>query len=118
MVQPIYRGAEIHETYCRCPSGTYGVDCTENLPNPCEYNDQQYFPASSTFSNNYFIECVWGIPYLFVCPDGLIWNQEITTCDWPQSYYEAYAPQQSAYAPQQTAYAPKQTAYAPQKPAY
>lgn len=81
MVEPIYEGQVITETYCRCPSGTYGLDCQENFVNPCVENGRQYH--QSMFGPNYFIECNWNIPYVFKCPRGLLWNQQIETCDWP-----------------------------------
>lgn len=97
-IQPIWQDVDISETYCRCPSGTYGFTCLENFENPCEGNDNQYFPASSGLSEAYFIECAWNIPYLFKCPESTIWAQEITTCNWidvPASVYAPYAPEQS-----------------------
>jgi hypothetical protein len=84
-IRPIWSDVEIVETYCRCPSGTYGFDCSENFVNPCADNDQQYYPADPLVSHHYFIECSWNVPYLFKCPADLVWVQEITTCAWDDS---------------------------------
>jgi len=83
--EPIHAGQTIVETYCRCPTGTYGIDCTENFVNPCMVNGGQYHPADASIGNRYFIECNWNTPYLFKCPSTLVWNQEIETCDWEYS---------------------------------
>lgn len=84
MVEPIHAGTEIMETYCRCPSGTYGLSCEENFFNPCQIEGATYHPADPSIGPHYFIECNWNTPYLFKCPAGLVWNQEIDTCDWQQ----------------------------------
>ena len=80
-VQAIYEGEQISETYCRCPTGTYGFTCTENFLNPCLDGATQYSPADSRVPPNYFIKCSWGIPYLNKCPAGTTqWSQELYTC--------------------------------------
>jgi hypothetical protein len=73
------------DLYCRCPDGSYGFSCTEGFVNPCLTEGVQYFSADSRLSNTYFIECNWGIPYLFKCPRPLVWNQDIKVCDWDSS---------------------------------
>ncbi len=78
------------ETYCRCPSGTYGFTCQENFNNPCAYNGGQYHPADPSVGPHYFIECNWNTPYLFKCPADLVWNQSLETCDWQHQAYDSY----------------------------
>ncbi len=86
MVEPIHgEGNVVIETYCRCPSGTYGLTCQENFINPCYYGSGQYHPADQSLGPKYFIECNWNTPYLFKCPASLIWNQLIESCDWTQA---------------------------------
>jgi len=80
-VQAIYEGDQISETYCRCPTGSYGFTCTENFGNPCLDGATQYSPADSRVPPNYFIKCSWGIPYLNKCAAGTShWSQELYTC--------------------------------------
>ncbi|CAF0884674.1 unnamed protein product [Brachionus calyciflorus] len=90
--EPIWEDDEITETYCRCPSGTYGLTCLEDFVNPCN-GVQTYHRADAQIKPNYFIECNGKIPYLMKCARGTKWNQDILTCDWnwsgPGSYGEA-----------------------------
>lgn len=107
------------ETYCRCPTGTYGYSCTENFQNPCYANGGQYHSADASLGPEYFLECNWNTPYLFKCPYNLIWNQMLETCDWKyqpaansytadannyQSAYEEAAPVVQVAAPVQGDY--------------
>lgn len=99
-IEPLFSGDDIVETYCRCPTGTYGFTCLENIYNPC-YNtnrEQQYHEADSSLSKQYFLECNWNIPYLFKCPSDLIWNQKIKSCDYPYTY----RPPEKKYEPSVT----------------
>jgi hypothetical protein len=76
---------DVIDLYCRCLDGSYGFSCTESFANPCLVEGVQYSSADFRLPNNYFIECNWGIPYLFLCPSPLVWNQEISVCDWDPS---------------------------------
>lgn len=82
--QPIYDGDEVLETYCRCSDGSYGFNCQEGFGNPC-VGDQQFFPAHPTLGPAYFIHCSWSLPYLKKCPQNLVWDQDLTTCNWPSA---------------------------------
>ena len=73
------------ETYCRCPNGSYGNTCKEDISNPCSYGGQTYYPADAVFGDRYYVQCNWDIPYVFKCPANLVWNQELLTCDWPMN---------------------------------
>ena len=84
VVEPIWEGDSITETYCRCPGGVYGFTCAEGFANPCQ-NGMQYSAADSRVPNNYFIECNGNIPYLIKCARGTAWNQRILTCDWDRA---------------------------------
>ncbi|XP_063217689.1 chitin-binding domain protein cbd-1-like [Bacillus rossius redtenbacheri] len=33
--------------------------------------------------NTSFYKCSWGVPHLFRCPLGLVFNDELKVCDWP-----------------------------------
>jgi hypothetical protein len=135
-VQPVWQGAEIIETYCRCPSGSYGFDCKEGFFNPCMLSTVTYTPADASLSRKYFIECASDLPYLFKCPGSLVWNQAILSCDWeftpvapgseldprtPTSYeeFKPEAPMMNTYsapaAPQMQTYS---APAAPRMPAY
>ena len=48
-------------TLCSDPNGLYAhpVDC------------QKYY------------QCAHGTPYEYTCPSGLLWNDNVKTCDWP-----------------------------------
>jgi len=79
--QPILEAGQVSETYCRCPSGTYGFTCAENFINPCADGVTQYAPADSRIPSNYFIQCSWGLPYLQKCAPGTdMWSQDLLTC--------------------------------------
>jgi len=79
--QPIYEGTQVSETYCRCPTGTYGFTCTENFNNPCLDGSIEFTAADSRVPSNYFLKCSWGIPYLNKCPSGTVrWSQELHAC--------------------------------------
>ncbi len=80
------------------------------LSNPCDYvNTQVYWPAEG-LPNNYFIKCEWEVPYLFKCPNYLVWNQEILTCDYPfkriapPTPYDNYANEERKYRAAVTSY--------------
>ncbi len=81
IVQAIWEGDKIKETYCRCPDGSYGYTCSENFINPCAAG-QQYHPADPRLPKNYFVICSWTTPYLLKCPAGTVWKQDIYLCDW------------------------------------
>lgn len=49
---------------------------------PDEGTASCYLPGSNA---NAYIECSNGTPSYFTCPSGLIWNQELESCDWPTS---------------------------------
>ncbi len=79
--QPIYESNQVTETYCRCPTGTYGFTCTENFENPCMDGSVEFTAADSRVPSNYFLKCSWGIPYLNKCPMGTVrWSQELHAC--------------------------------------
>ena len=65
---------------------SYNEEPREQMPeiqyNPCSYANTEVFHAAQGLSNNYFIHCDWEYPYLFKCPGGLVWNQEIQACDY------------------------------------
>ena len=65
---------------------SYNEEKREQMPeiqyNPCSYANTEVFHAAQGLSNNYFIHCDWEYPYLFKCPGGLVWNQEIQACDY------------------------------------
>ena len=84
-VVPIFDKTVIIETFCRCPSGTYGFTCEEGFLNPCTPNGAHLFPADSFIPVNYYLECKDNLPYLRKCPSDLVWNQKIPSCDWPHS---------------------------------
>jgi hypothetical protein len=79
--QPIYESNQVTETYCRCPTGSYGFTCTENFNNPCLDGSIEFTAADSRVPSNYFLKCSWGIPYLNKCPSGTVrWSQELHAC--------------------------------------
>jgi hypothetical protein len=79
--QPIYESNQVTETYCRCPTGTYGFTCTENFANPCLDGSIEFTATDSRVPANYFIKCSWGIPYLHKCPAGTArWSQDLHAC--------------------------------------
>jgi hypothetical protein len=109
-VQPLIQNGAVIETYCRCETGSYGRNCQERIPNPCTpiadsverfENDQDvYHAASPIFTPDYFVQCGWGIPFLFKCQAPLVWDQENLTCNWshPTPVIEPpTAPVQSSY---------------------
>ena len=124
--QPIYESNQVTETYCRCPTGTYGFTCTENFENPCMDGSVEFTAADSRVPSNYFLKCSWGIPYLNKCPMGTVrWSQELHACiaeePAPQlssSYGGGYS--SGGYGQQQTLGRPvapiQSTAYGQQTP--
>jgi len=79
--QPIYESNQVTETYCRCPTGSYGFTCTEGFVNPCVDGSIEFTAADSRVPSNYFLKCSWGIPYLNKCPNGTVrWSQEMHAC--------------------------------------
>jgi len=129
--EPIWEGFQITESYCRCPGDdSYGFTCQEGFGNPCANNDQQFFNADSRIPNNYFVHCSNYLPYLKKCPAGLVWDQSLTTCNWPAAqgpsvggaaYGQAAAPLPAAapYSAPAPAAAPSYAAPAPAAaPAY
>ena len=79
--QPIYESNQVTETYCRCPTGSYGFTCTENFANPCIDGSVEFTAADSRIPSNYFLKCSWGIPYLNKCPVGTVrWSQDLHAC--------------------------------------
>jgi hypothetical protein len=120
-VQTILENNQVSETYCRCPTGTYGFTCTENFVNPCVDGSVEYANADSRVPPNYFIKCSWGIPYLNKCPAGTTrWSQELYTCISDGYGAPAYGQAAPAYGQAAPAYgqvAPAQSSYAAQ-PSY
>merc|ERR1712156_511127 len=50
--------------------------------NPCQNNEEVYFPDPEDCS--WFYECVDGSVVGHIkCPDGLLWNNDLNTCDFP-----------------------------------
>ncbi|KAK8090090.1 hypothetical protein PG997_005051 [Apiospora hydei] len=53
----------------------------------CPEEDDIYLFVSDPCSAkcNGFYECMSGVPYQLECRHGLLWNQELQSCDWPQN---------------------------------
>lgn len=104
-ILPIWRNQEIEETFCRCPSGNYGITCSENYADPCANTEEQYFPASLNLGPRYFIQCVWNVPFLKKCPSNpnLVWNQSMQRCDWPAEAAASSRESQPSYSSYQAA---------------
>jgi len=52
--------------------------------NPCQNNEDVYFPDREDCSRFYM--CVDGsVVGHMSCPDGLLWNTDLLTCDWPRN---------------------------------
>merc|ERR1711915_892405 len=47
---------------------------------PADIND---FIISNPDDCSQFFKCSWGTPYLYQCPDGLLFNPDLDVCDWP-----------------------------------
>jgi hypothetical protein len=100
--QPIYESNQVTETYCRCPTGTYGFTCTENFDNPCMDGSVEFTAADSRVPSNYFLKCSWGIPYLNKCPAGTShWSQELHACVSDEQPVQSYNSGYSSYGGQQ-----------------
>lgn len=86
--EPIYEGERPTEMFCRCEDGGYGFDCKEDFENPCSPG-VQFSPADPRISNQYFIHCSNGYPYVKKCSGiDLIWDQNLGTCVVPDARYE------------------------------
>jgi len=52
--------------------------------NPCQNNEDVYFPDREDCGRFYM--CVDGsVVGHMSCPDGLLWNTDLLTCDWPRN---------------------------------
>ncbi|KAK8042031.1 hypothetical protein PG993_006554 [Apiospora rasikravindrae] len=53
----------------------------------CSEEDDMYvfFSDPCSVKCNGFYECMSGVPYQLECPHGLLWNQDLQVCDWPQN---------------------------------
>merc|ERR1711971_780546 len=52
--------------------------------NPCQNDEDVYFPDPEDCGRFYM--CVDGsVVGHMSCPDGLLWNNELLTCDWPRN---------------------------------
>merc|ERR1712198_695745 len=52
--------------------------------NPCQNNEDVYFPDPEDCGR--FFMCVDGsVVGHMNCPDGLLWNTDLLTCDWPRN---------------------------------
>merc|ERR1711981_1545612 len=52
--------------------------------NPCQNNEDVYFPDPEDCGRFYM--CVDGsVVGHMNCPDGLLWNSDLLTCDWPRN---------------------------------
>jgi len=52
--------------------------------NPCQNNEDVYFPDPEDCGRFYM--CVDGsVVGHMSCPDGLLWNTDLLTCDWPRN---------------------------------
>merc|ERR1712168_469680 len=52
--------------------------------NPCQNNEDVYFPDPEDCGR--FFMCVDGsVVGHMKCPDGLLWNTDLLTCDWPRN---------------------------------
>merc|ERR1712203_1004728 len=54
------------------------------VANPCQNNEDVYFPDPEDCGRFYM--CVDGeVVGHMNCPDGLLWNADLLTCDWPRN---------------------------------
>merc|ERR1712032_300611 len=52
--------------------------------NPCQNDEDVYFPDPEDCGRFYM--CVDGsVVGHMSCPDGLLWNTDLLTCDWPRN---------------------------------
>merc|ERR1711915_1095793 len=47
---------------------------------PADIND---FIIPNPDDCSQFFKCSWGTPYLYQCPNGLLFNPDLDVCDWP-----------------------------------
>jgi len=83
---------EIYLRYCPYPliwnsalsvCGSRTATCCKSIPNsPCLSG---VGAQPSTSDCTHFFLCDFGIPNLMACPNGLIFNSLISTCDWPSA---------------------------------
>ena len=58
---------------------------------PVDPTDNSVYLADSKRCNEFY-ECTGGVPKLFTCPDGLVFNILGPYCDWPQNVVCAEVP--------------------------
>merc|ERR1711937_922864 len=56
----------------------------ENVCDNCTPNEYGSCYMADASPNGY-IECSNGVPTHKMCPNNLVWNDELQTCDWPSS---------------------------------
>lgn len=60
-------------------------------------------PAVTFYPHPYdcakFVRCASGKPFIFRCPDELLWHQKYKTCDWPQNVKCCYGKEVSRCPP-------------------
>jgi|SRR5579859_5081127 len=54
------------------------------LPAPCNLDDIEDMYRANPADCGSFYQCVWGVPHLIQCPEGLHFNAAINVCDWPR----------------------------------
>lgn len=52
-----------------------------NVGNPCTKTGPQFFPIAAV--PHCYIHCSNGEGRIRACSEGLLWNTEFETCDWP-----------------------------------
>ncbi|KAL1492113.1 hypothetical protein ABEB36_012603 [Hypothenemus hampei] len=57
---------------------------SQNRPQPYSSCQQNSFAAYPGDCSKY-MQCLWGKYQIFQCGPGLVWNKEMTLCDWPRA---------------------------------
>ncbi|MDW4918984.1 chitin binding peritrophin-A domain-containing protein [Streptomyces californicus] len=69
------------------PAVSASSDHTHQAQRVCPPVDPEdrsaYAPVGFSAAN--FVECSNGVPYLFTCPAGLLWNLQLDVCDYPKN---------------------------------
>jgi len=66
------------------PSAQPSLD-VDNVCDSCVPNEYGSCYLADPASNHSYIECSNGAPTYKQCPNNLVWNQELETCDWPST---------------------------------
>eukprot|EP00088_Acartia_fossae_P062910 TRINITY_DN76313_c0_g1_i1.p1 TRINITY_DN76313_c0_g1~~TRINITY_DN76313_c0_g1_i1.p1 ORF type:complete len:132 (+),score=55.49 TRINITY_DN76313_c0_g1_i1:34-429(+) len=59
-----------------------GIKAAGEITCPQDVNDF-LIPHPTDCSKFYY--CSWWVPYLYTCPDGLLFNPDLDVCDWPEN---------------------------------